>query len=147
SGHASPADKRPSGRGGPRNPPRTPRKGRYGRATASIARPHSHPVAPGPREDEAMRAMQRRAGRPAPRQLRRARMLVWTRTMATVLAIIGVYFTIPMTAGELTGTTLVIRAMVLVATIPVLTWMVARQVRRALSGERRLGEQIAMLFT
>jgi hypothetical protein len=73
--------------------------------------------------------------------------LVWTRTLATVLAVVGIYFTIPMTAGELTGTALVIRALVLAAALPVLTWMVARQVRRALSGERRLGEQIAMLLT
>ena len=94
-----------------------------------------------------MRVILRRAGQPAPRQLRRARLLTWTRTMLTVLAVVGIYFAIPMTAGELTGATLVVRALVLVAAIPVLTWMVARQVRRALSGERRLGEQIAMLFT
>ena len=94
-----------------------------------------------------MRVIQRHAGQPATRQLRRTRLLVWTRTMLTVLAVVGIYFAIPMTAGELTGATLVVRALVLVAAIPVLTWMVARQVRRALSGERRLGEQIAMLFT
>ena len=74
-------------------------------------------------------------------------MLVWIRTMVTVLVVIGVYFTIPMTSGELTGTALVIRALVLLAALPLLTWLVAVQVRRALSGQRRLGEQIAMLLT
>jgi voltage-gated potassium channel len=94
-----------------------------------------------------MRVIQRRTGQPPPRPLRRARMLTWTRTTLAVLAVVGIYFAIPMTAGELTGATLVIRTLVLVAALPVLTWMVARQVRRALSGERRLGEQIAMLLT
>jgi hypothetical protein len=69
------------------------------------------------------------------------------RSVVIMLGITGLYFAIPMTAHDLTGIRLLIRGFVLVGGLPMLTWLVGRQVQRAMFGGRRLGEQLSMLLT
>ncbi|RSN02022.1 hypothetical protein DMB42_38405 [Nonomuraea sp. WAC 01424] len=71
----------------------------------------------------------------------------WARSVAAVVLITGVYFVAPLPAARTPGGSPELRTIGFVAGVIVLTWLVSRQVGRALRRERLLAEQLAMLLT
>jgi len=71
----------------------------------------------------------------------------WVRPMAAVGVATGLYFVLPLGAGDLRDWQWVVRGLGLLLGLPGLTWLVATQVRRAMDAGRRIGERLAMLIT
>ena len=71
----------------------------------------------------------------------------WTRSVVTIGLITGLYFVLPLQLADLTRRQLAVRGPVFIAGMAVLTWMVARQVRRALERTHRVSDRIAVLAT
>jgi voltage-gated potassium channel len=82
------------------------------------------------------------------RARRREASRTWARPAAAVCLITGAYFLLPLRLAELAGGgQLLLRGTGLVACLGALTWLVGRQVRRAMDPGRRVGERLAMLVT
>jgi voltage-gated potassium channel Kch len=89
-----------------------------------------------------------RADRIARRRARRREASrTWARPAVAVCLITGGYFILPLRLADLADGQLLLRGTGLLACLGALTWLVGRQVRRAMDPDRRVGERLAMLVT
>ncbi|MET7464523.1 potassium channel family protein [Nonomuraea sp. NPDC005501] len=76
-----------------------------------------------------------------------ARMLAWTRTAGAIAVVTGLYFVVPLPQAGPGGGLFQWRSFASLAGLAILTWLLTRQVQRALRPERLLVEQVTMLLT
>ncbi|GAA3597484.1 potassium channel family protein [Nonomuraea rosea] len=76
----------------------------------------------------------------------RTGMLAWLRTAGAIVVIIGLYFVAPMPWARSEADQPGLRAAVCLAGLVVLTWLLTRQVRRALQPERLFAERLEVLL-
>jgi len=81
------------------------------------------------------------------RARRRQAARTWARPAVAAILIMTAYFLLPLRLAELAGEQFLLRGSGLLVCLGALTWLVGRQVRRALDPGRRVGERLAMLVT
>ncbi|MEU6730070.1 potassium channel family protein [Nonomuraea wenchangensis] len=77
----------------------------------------------------------------------RAGLLAWLRAAGAVALLAGVYFAMPMPWAGTESDRTVLRTLVCLAGLAVVTWLLVRQVQRALRPHRLVAEQAAVLLT
>ncbi|WP_165977280.1 potassium channel family protein [Nonomuraea diastatica] len=77
----------------------------------------------------------------------RAGLPAWLRTAGAIMVIVGLYFVVPMPWAQAEADRTALRAVVCLAGLAVVTWLLTRQVKRALRPDRLVAEQMAVLLT
>jgi hypothetical protein len=74
-------------------------------------------------------------------------MSAWLRTAGAITVVAGVYFVVPMPWTQADTDRAALRAVACLAGLAIVTWLLMRQVKRALGSDRLLAEQVAALLT